>query len=239
MEVSTTPTPSFDMTDRLSVRSDRSSRSPQAIHGRRKRSQTLESEKIRKDGNQRLGVETSHLTATFTPSSLPSSAVSKPDSEIFSEMTGGTTVRTPEVTNFSVSVELDVHDSPSGVGAVVSEEEPQSTLLNTSDTTKPLIPGIVVTEDTDQSQTLPYTGAASGYDSDPQPFGSDDRNEGVPESQQAPQLPEPTTPKIVMKLSKRRRFKDWVNQVLDKCLPEADSRTPGRPGTQRRSSLFR
>ena len=237
MEVPRTPTPSFDMTDRLSFRSDRSSRSPQAMHDRRKRSQTLESEKLHRDGSQRLGVETSHLTAPFTPSSLPSSAVSEPDSEIFSEMAGGMIVRTPGVTNLPVPFELDVHESPS-CGTEVSEEHSQSMLPNTSDAMAPPIPGIVITEDTDRSQGLTRAEAVSQHETVPQPSTPDDMNENITKPQQAPQIPEPATQAIAMKRSKRRRFKDWVNQVLDSCLPETDTRVSGRPDTQRRSNLL-
>jgi hypothetical protein len=208
------------------------------MHGRRKRSQTLESEKLHKDGSQRLGVETSHLTATFTPSSLPSSAVSEPDSEIFSEMAGGVVIRTPEVPNFSVPYELEVHEHPSG-GAEVPKDDPQSTLPNAYDATTSLIPGIVVTEDTDRIQESPHAEAVFEHDTDPQPIKSDAINEDVLEPQQAPQLPEPTTPAIAIKQSKRRRFKDWVNQVLESCLPETDSKASERPGIQRRSNLLR
>ena len=239
MEVTRTPRPSFDMTDRLSLRSDRSSRSPQAMHGRRKRSQTLESEKFHRDGNQRLGVEISHLTAPFTtPSSLPSSAVSEPGSDIFPEMAGETVIQTPEVTNVSFSVELDVHGTPSG-GPEISKETLQPRKPNAPDATTPLIPGIVVTENTDPSQDLPHADPVSEANTVPQTFIADDPNEEIAKSQQAPNLPEPITPVIEMKPSKRRRFKTWVSQVLDSILPEKDSKESGQPDAQRRNKLLK
>jgi hypothetical protein len=226
MEVTRTPRPSFDMTDRLSLRSDRSSRSPQAMHGRRKRSQTLESEKFHRDGNQRLGVETSHLTASFTtPSSLPSSAVSEPGSDIFSEMAGETVFQTPEVTNVSLPVELDVHET-SNSGPEISKETRQPTMSNATGATTSLIPGIVVTEDTNRSQEPPHADPVSKTNTVPQTLNADDSNEEISKKQQAPNLPEPITTGIAMKLSKRRRFKTWVktwvSQVLDSILPEKD-----------------
>lgn len=239
MEVTRTPRPSFDMTDRLSLRSDRSSRSPQAMHGRRKRSQTLESEKFHRDGNQRLGVETSHLTAPFTtPSSLPSSAVSEPGSDIFSEMAGETVIQTPEVTNVSLSVELDIRGTPSG-GPEISKETLQPRTPNTPDANAPLIPGIVVTEDTDRSQEPPHADSVSKINTVPQTFKADDPNEEISKPHPAPNLPESITPVIEMKPSKRRRFKTWVSQVLDSILPEKDSRESGQPGAQRRNKLLK
>lgn len=238
MEVSGTPTSSFDITDMPRVRGDRSSRSPHAMHGHRKRSQTLESELLYRNGNQSLGVETSHLAASVTaPSGLSSSAVFEPDSEIIPELASETIIRTPEVTILALPVETNVHGPPSGEPKT-SKESPQPNLLNAPDTNMTLTPGTAFAEDTARGQRQLHAEAEYSNGAVTQTSRPDDMNQIASNPQQPPQLPEPASPMVASRRSKRRRFKDWVSKALESVLPEKDQRATRQPGTQRRSMCF-
>jgi hypothetical protein len=130
---------------------------------------------------------------------------------------------------------LDVYGTPNS-GPEISKETLQPTMPNAPDATAPLIPGIVVTEDTEES---PRAEAVTKTTAVPQTFRADDLNEEISKPQEAPNLPESPTTAIAIKLSKRRRFKNWVSQVLDSILPEADLRASGQPGAQRHNRLFK
>ena len=238
MEVSGTPTSSFDITDMPRVRGDRSSRSPPAMHGHRKRSQTLESEPLYRNGNQNLGGEISHLAAPVTaPSGLSSSAVSEPDSEIIPELASETIIRTPEATILALPVETNVHGPPSGEPKAL-KQSPQPNMLNAPDTTMTPTPGTAFTEDTDRGQRQLHAEAEYSNGAVMQTSRPDDMNLVAGNPQQPPQLPEPASPTVASRRSKRRRFKDWVSKALESVLPEKDQRATRQPGAQRRSMCF-